>query len=97
MRQSLIFSFLALLPAGFTAPILDSRSTCQTPTVNAATVTLIQGYEKFSPAPYQDANDDWTIGWGHKCNQAKKCTEIKYPVPLSDVSRDAPLLMLIVC
>jgi hypothetical protein len=74
-----------LLGLGAAAPVLDTRSTCPTPTVNAATITLIQGYEKFSPAPYKDANGDWTVGWGHLCNQDKKCTEVSYPIPLSDV------------
>jgi hypothetical protein len=83
--QLFLFSFLALLPVTFAAPTLDRRSTCPVPRINAATTNLIKGYEKFEAVAYKDQGGKWTIGYGHLCNPGKKCTEIKYPVPLSAV------------
>ncbi|QDS76536.1 hypothetical protein FKW77_006119 [Venturia effusa] len=57
-------------------------ASCGTPTVNAATLTLIKEFEGFSPRPYKDPDGHPTIGVGHLCSSAS-CSEIPYSIPLS--------------
>ncbi|KAI9783759.1 MAG: hypothetical protein M1839_003095 [Geoglossum umbratile] len=65
----------------------SKRGSCVPPDVNQATIDLMLDYEKCKPNPYNnDGAHTWTIGCGHKCNQGTKCTELPYPIPLSDAN-----------
>ena len=91
--RTLHYLFFLALPLGTVtatpAPVLllsSKRGSCVPPDVNQATIDLMLDYEKCKPNPYNnDGAHTWTIGCGHKCVQATKCTELPYPIPLSAV------------
>ncbi|KAH7146981.1 lysozyme-like domain-containing protein [Dactylonectria estremocensis] len=55
---------------------------CSSPKSNQATVDLIGEFEGFVPHIYNDAAGYPTVGYGHLCKNSK-CTDVKYPIPLS--------------
>jgi hypothetical protein len=97
MHRFLVFSLLALLPAAFAALRLHGHSSCPVPQVNDATISLIKLMEGWRAAPYQDTLGQWTIGYGHLCDQSTVCEEIKYPIPLSDVRWTLSLAIDMLC
>jgi lysozyme len=58
-------------------------SQCVAPNVNTATLDLIKSFESFEPRPYLDQGGKPTIGYGHLCSSSS-CSEIPYPIPLSE-------------
>ncbi|KAL4888267.1 lysozyme-like protein [Aspergillus ambiguus] len=69
---------LSLIPA-------LAAAACVGPPVNTATLDLIKGFEGFRPDPYDDGYRNPTIGYGHLCADST-CSDVPYPIPLSDQS-----------
>ncbi|KAI3319328.1 lysozyme [Xylariaceae sp. AK1471] len=60
-----------------------TEAACTGPAVNQATIDLISGFEGFSADVYDDPTGNPTVGYGHLCQQSG-CSEIPYPLPLSE-------------
>ncbi|UPL03217.1 hypothetical protein LCI18_014151 [Fusarium solani-melongenae] len=59
------------------------RAACIGPPVNQATLSLVEEFEGFRADVYIDATGNPTVGYGHLCKQSG-CSEIPYPIPLSE-------------
>ncbi|KAK3368770.1 lysozyme-like domain-containing protein [Podospora didyma] len=56
---------------------------CSAPKVNQDTIDLITDFEGFEDGKiYIDPTGNPTVGYGHLCSNSK-CTDVKYPIPLS--------------
>ncbi|CZR55764.1 uncharacterized protein PAC_05652 [Phialocephala subalpina] len=58
------------------------KSSCNPPSVNAATISLIKEFEGFVKSPAPDPIGLPTVGYGHLC-QSKGCSEVPYDFPLT--------------
>ena len=89
MRSLQFLCFLFSFGTAMATPF-RKRGSCVPPDVNQATIDLMLDYQKCKPNPYNnDGAHTWTVGCGHKCAKPK-CTELPYPIPLSDVGHNLP-------
>jgi len=63
------------------------KKRCTSPSVNSATLSLVESFEGWSATPYSDVGGNPTIGYGHLCSTAS-CSEIGYSIPLSKADGD---------
>ncbi|KAF2097706.1 lysozyme [Rhizodiscina lignyota] len=79
----------AVLPVTLAIPThLQAR--CTGPGVNQATLSLVESFEGFSATEYADPTGNPTIGYGHLCSDSS-CSDVPYPIPLSDADGQALL------
>ncbi|KAJ2081157.1 hypothetical protein H4R24_002540 [Coemansia sp. RSA 988] len=85
LHYSLVFS----LPAVLQILVLPTEATgCST--INPATSALIKEYEGFAQNPKSDSDGQYTIGYGHICEE-DDCSDITSTLPLTE--KDAEELL----
>ncbi|KAM7199933.1 Lysozyme-like domain containing protein [Rhypophila sp. PSN 637] len=66
------------------------QADCTGPPANDATINLVKSFEGWVPDIYPDPDGHATVGYGHLCADPQ-CSDVSYPIPLSE--EDGELLL----
>lgn len=76
-------NFKCCLPKTAPGPKTNPPKNCPPSAVNAATVSMIKGFEGFVNKPYLDPIGLPTVGYGHLCKQPN-CAEVPFTFPMTE-------------